>query len=73
MFIYHSTLHIRQVIGLLDVFTPSTTFEEFQDVYLVMHLMGSDLNNIIRQQALSDDHVQFLVYQILRGLKVRLS
>ena len=31
--------------------------------------MGSDLNNIIRQQALTDEHVQFLVYQILRGLK----
>ena len=38
--------------------------------YLVMHRMGSDLNNIIRQQALSDEHVQFLVYQIMRGLKV---
>lgn len=35
-----------------------------------MHLMGSDLNNIIKQQALTDEHVQFLVYQILRGLKV---
>lgn len=31
--------------------------------------MGADLNNIIRTQRLSDDHVQFLVYQILRGLK----
>ncbi|XP_065310359.1 mitogen-activated protein kinase 14B isoform X2 [Dermacentor albipictus] len=57
------------VIGLLDVFTPSTTLEDFHDVYLVNHLMGSDLNNIIRTQRLSDDHVQFLVYQILRGLK----
>ncbi|KAG0431282.1 hypothetical protein HPB47_021935 [Ixodes persulcatus] len=59
----------ENVIGLLDVFTPSTTLEDFQDVYLVNHLMGSDLNNIIRTQRLSDDHVQFLVYQILRGLK----
>lgn len=33
-------------------------------------LMGADLNNIIKFQSLSDDHVQFLVYQILRGLKV---
>lgn len=37
--------------------------------YLVTHLMGADLNNIVRTQKLSDDHVQFLVYQILRGLK----
>jgi serine/threonine protein kinase len=38
-------------------------------IYLVTHLMGADLNNIIRTQKLTDDHVQFLVYQILRGLK----
>lgn len=38
--------------------------------YLVTHLMGADLNNIIKTQRLSNDHVQFLVYQILRGLKV---
>jgi len=38
--------------------------------YLVTHLMGADLNNIVKTQKLSDDHVQFLVYQILRGLKV---
>lgn len=59
----------ENVIGLIDVFTPTTTAEEFQDVYLVTHLMGADLNNIIKTQKLSDDHVQFLVYQILRGLK----
>ncbi|XP_015920389.1 mitogen-activated protein kinase 14 isoform X3 [Parasteatoda tepidariorum] len=59
----------ENVIGLLDVFTPSTTLDDFQDVYLVTHLMGADLNNIIKTQRLSNDHVQFLVYQILRGLK----
>jgi len=37
---------------------------------MVTHLMGADLNNIVKTQRLSDDHVQFLVYQILRGLKV---
>lgn len=34
------------------------------------HLMGADLNNIVKCQKLTDDHVQFLIYQILRGLKV---
>nr|DBA33776.1 TPA: hypothetical protein GDO54_001414 [Pyxicephalus adspersus] len=57
------------VIGLLDVFTPSKSFEDFNDVYLVTHLMGADLNNIVKCQKLTDDHVQFLIYQILRGLK----
>lgn len=59
----------ENIIGLLDCFTPSTSLEEFSDVYLVTHLMGADLNNIIKTQKLSDDHVQFLVYQIIRGMK----
>ncbi|XP_059103052.1 mitogen-activated protein kinase 11 isoform X2 [Peromyscus eremicus] len=58
-----------QVIGLLDVFTPATSIEDFSEVYLVTTLMGADLNNIVKCQALSDEHVQFLVYQLLRGLK----
>jgi p38 MAP kinase len=59
----------ENVIGLLDVFTPANSLEDFNDVYFVNHLMGADLNQIIKTQKLSDDHVQFLVYQILRGLK----
>lgn len=59
----------ENIIGLLDVFHPGKSLEAFSQVYMVTHLMGADLNNIIRTQKLSDDHVQFLVYQILRGLK----
>ncbi|XP_048110765.1 mitogen-activated protein kinase 14B isoform X3 [Alosa alosa] len=59
----------ENVIGLLDVFSPHVTLKEFNDVYLVTHLMGADLNNIVKCQKLTDDHVQFLIYQILRGLK----
>lgn len=62
-------MHHENVIGLLDVFTPTETVEDFEDLYFVTHLMGADLNQIIKSQKLSDDHVQFLVYQILRGLK----
>ncbi|XP_069763988.1 mitogen-activated protein kinase 11 isoform X2 [Narcine bancroftii] len=59
----------ENVIGLLDVFTPAVTLENFREVYLVTNLMGADLNNIVKCQKLTDDHVQFLVYQLLRGLK----
>jgi len=38
--------------------------------YLVTALMGADMNNIIKTQRLSDDHVQFLIYQVLRAMKV---
>merc|ERR1712209_260773 len=63
--------HMRHenIIGLLDVFTPASCLTDFNDVYLVTPLMGADLNNIVKTQKLSDDHVQFLVYQILRGMK----
>lgn len=59
----------ENVIGLLDVFTPTETFEDFEEVYLVTALMGADMNNIIKTQRLSDDHVQFLIYQVLRAMK----
>lgn len=59
----------ENIIGLLDTFYHGDTLESFNQIYLVTHLMGADLNNIIRTQRLTDDHVQFLVYQMLRGLK----
>ncbi|XP_065828877.1 mitogen-activated protein kinase 14-like [Oscarella lobularis] len=62
-------MHHENVINLLDVFTPNAGADTFNDLYLVTPLMGADLNNIIKFQTLSDDHVQFLVYQVLRGLK----
>lgn len=35
-------------IGLLDVFTPSETPEEFSDFYMVMHLMSIDLAQLLK-------------------------
>ena len=37
---------------------------------MVTELMQADLNAIIKCQSLSEQHVQFLVYQIVRALKV---
>lgn len=39
--------------------------------YLVSELMGSDLHKIVHTQPLTDDHVQFFIYQLFRGLKVK--
>jgi len=42
----------------------------FDEIYLVQELMEADLHQIIRsQQALSDAHLQYFIYQICRGLK----
>lgn len=40
------------------------------DVYIVLDLMESDLHQIIHsKQPLSNQHLQYFLYQILRGLK----
>ena len=42
----------------------------FQDIYIVLDLMESDLHRIIHSaQDLTDEHVRFFLYQLLRGLK----
>lgn len=59
--------HFRHenVISMLDVFTPNDSLDNFFELYFVTHLMGADLNNIIRTQSLTDDHVKFLTYQVI--------
>lgn len=64
-------LHLPlQVIRIIDIIPPSPTAEEFEDVYIVQDLMETDLHRIIySKQPLTIDHIQYFVYQILRGLK----
>jgi mitogen-activated protein kinase 1/3 len=46
------------------------TYEQFDDVYIVSELMDTDLGQIIRSdQALTDEHIQYFVYQILRAIR----
>ncbi|EDV29350.1 uncharacterized protein TRIADDRAFT_814, partial [Trichoplax adhaerens] len=41
-----------------------------QDIYVIFDLMETDLHHIIHsQQPLTNDHMQFFMYQLLRGLK----
>jgi len=59
----------ENVVGLYDLINPPS-FERFTDMYIVLHLMETDLHKIINSKNdLSDDHIQYFVYQILRGLK----
>nr|XP_055230430.1 mitogen-activated protein kinase 12 isoform X1 [Gorilla gorilla gorilla] len=63
--------HMRHenVIGLLDVFTPDETLDNFTDFYLVMPFMGTDLGKLMKHEKLGEDRIQFLVYQMLKGLR----
>jgi len=60
----------ENVISILDILPPEDTIDAYEDVYIISDLMETDLHRIIySKQQLSDDHVQYFVYQILRGLK----
>jgi len=60
----------ENVLCLRDIMNPDKSIDEWKDVYLVTELMDTDLHYIIHsKQALSDDHIQYFMYQILRGLK----
>ncbi|KAG5192323.1 kinase-like domain-containing protein [Tribonema minus] len=60
----------ENIINITDIMClpPNTT--DFKDVYIVTNLMESDMDRIISSgQPLSDQHFQYFLYQVLRGLK----
>ncbi|KAK9121228.1 hypothetical protein Syun_018845 [Stephania yunnanensis] len=62
-------ISVPQVISIKDIIRPPKK-ETFNDVYIVYELMDTDLHQIIRStQPLTDDHCQYFLYQLLRGLK----
>lgn len=59
----------ENVIQLLDIQRPDNV-TNFEEIYLVTDIMDTDLHNIIASnQPLTDDHIQYFLYQILCGLK----
>jgi len=56
------------IISILDMYpTPNADFE---DIYIVTDLMETDLHRVIySKQQLTDEHFQYFIYQLLRGLK----
>ncbi|SCU90584.1 LANO_0D09274g1_1 [Lachancea nothofagi CBS 11611] len=60
----------ENIISVLDVVRP-LSMDKFQAVYLVQELMETDLHKVINGggSRLSDDHIQYFTYQILRALK----
>ncbi|XP_043991848.1 mitogen-activated protein kinase 8 isoform X5 [Gambusia affinis] len=58
----------KNIIGLLNVFTPQKSLEDFQDVYLVMELMDANLCQVI-QMELDHERLSYLLYQMLCGIK----
>mmetsp|Transcript_8038 Transcript_8038/g.16230 ORF Transcript_8038/g.16230 Transcript_8038/m.16230 type:complete len:384 (+) Transcript_8038:80-1231(+) len=62
----------ENVVSICDMIAPPALdyIDDFDDVYIVSELMETDLHRIIySKQDLSNEHVQYFLYQILRGLK----
>uniref|UniRef100_A0A671QRD3 Stress-activated protein kinase JNK n=1 Tax=Sinocyclocheilus anshuiensis TaxID=1608454 RepID=A0A671QRD3_9TELE len=58
----------KNIIRLLNVFTPQKSLEEFQDLYLVMELMDASLCQVIHMD-LDHERMSYLLYQILCGIR----
>ncbi|KAJ3874580.1 CMGC/MAPK protein kinase [Lentinula edodes] len=57
----------ENITGLIDVDAISPDFDE---IYIFMEPMEADLHQIIKSgQHLTSEHVQYFLYQILRGMK----
>lgn len=58
----------ENIIDIRDIIC-APTVDLMRDVYIVQCLMETDLHQVIRQQQLSEEHICYFLYQILRGLK----
>jgi len=59
----------KNISHLVDIMRGPATSADFADVYIVMPLMDTDLHRVIQSpQRLSDQHVQFLIFQLLSAV-----
>ncbi|AIO01438.1 mitogen activated protein kinase, putative [Leishmania panamensis] len=58
------------IIGLRNILTPEDP-ENFEHFYIVMDIMETDLKQVLRSgQELTEAHIQFFIYQVLRALHI---
>ena len=58
----------KNIIGLLNCFTPQKSLEDFLDLYIVMELMDANLCQVINMD-LDHERMSYLLYQMLCGIK----
>ena len=62
-FDHENIIHIKDLL-------PPTDYDNFEEIYIVSELMETDLQRVIySKQRLSEEHIQYFIYQILRALK----
>ncbi|CCK71201.1 mitogen-activated serine/threonine-protein kinase FUS3 KNAG_0G01430 [Huiozyma naganishii CBS 8797] len=58
----------ENIVSIFDIQRPES-FEQFNEVYIIQELMQTDLHRVIATQQLTDDHIQYFIYQTLRAVK----
>ncbi|XP_041457074.1 mitogen-activated protein kinase 3-like [Lytechinus variegatus] len=58
----------ENIIDIKDIIKADTV-DSMRDVYIVQTLMETDLYKLLKAQPLSNEHICYFLYQILRGLK----
>ncbi|CAD8111168.1 unnamed protein product [Paramecium sonneborni] len=58
----------ENIVSLLDLQKPEHP-QNYKDIYIITDLMETDLHRVIySKQELTDEHIQYFLYQALRGL-----
>uniref|UniRef100_A0A1I7V034 Stress-activated protein kinase JNK n=1 Tax=Caenorhabditis tropicalis TaxID=1561998 RepID=A0A1I7V034_9PELO len=63
-----SLVNHKNIIGILNCFTPQKKLDEFNDLYIVMELMDANLCQVI-QMDLDHERLSYLLYQMLCGIR----
>ncbi|XP_065840064.1 mitogen-activated protein kinase 9-like [Oscarella lobularis] len=58
----------KNIVGLLNLFTPDHDLSQFSDIYIVMELMDANLSRVVHID-LDHERLSFLLYQMLCGIK----
>ena len=59
----------ENLITIVDMEEPNS-LASYNDIYIISELLETDLHKIVySKQKLTDEHVQYFLYQLLRALK----
>ncbi|CAF0837342.1 unnamed protein product [Didymodactylos carnosus] len=58
----------ENIINIQDVIR-APTIDQMKDIYIVQCLMECDMYKLLKHQRLTEEHICYFLYQILRGLK----
>jgi len=63
-----SLVNHKNIIKLINVFSPQKCLDDFQDVYMVMELMEANLCQVVNLE-LDHERLSYLLYQLLCGVR----